>query len=342
MVISPKAGAIVRGLALVSLASVLAGGSYVLLTGAADALDLARGPLAGLLIMVPIFLFDVWATNSEFGRRLRRGTLAVVVGIRTLVYLVFIVVGLMLAAIATGAPAIGAGAILNLTTVGFSLLVAFFFNVVWQLSRMLGRNVLANYVTGRYHRPRLEERVFLFMDLVGSTTAAERLGPLRFHALLDRIAFDIADAVVEYRGEIYRYVGDEVIVTWLAEEGLRAASCLRAAFAMLAAVDRHGDQYERDFGLRPSFHVALHVGSVVVGEMGDVHREIVFLGDTVNTTARIEAASREVDRGVLASLELIDRLAPLPPGFIVESMGTLPLRGKQASMPVVSLTFGQL
>ena len=52
----------------------------------------------------------------------------------------------------------------------------------------------------------------------------------------------------------------------------------------------------------------LHCGPVVTGEMGSVKREIVFLGDTVNTAARIKELCRETGDRVLASADLIDRL----------------------------------
>ena len=338
MSVSPKAVGVARGLVLVLLAGMLAGVLYVALTGPLDPRDVARGALAGGLIFVPIFLFDVAAANSEWGRRLRRRSFAVAVGVRTLVYLGLIVVGLLLAALATGVPFADATDILGGTHIGFAFLITFLFNVVGQLSRMLGPSVLTSFVTGRYHRPRLEDRVFLFMDLAGSTAIAERLGPLRFHELLDRIAFDVADAVVTYRGEIHRYVGDEIIVTWLADRGLRDAVCVRAAFSMVGGVDRNQARYVRDFGVKPTFHVAIHIGPVVVGEMGDLHREIVFLGDTVNTTSRIEAASSDTDRTMLVSQELIDRLCALPPEVVKEPIGTIALRGKQAPIALVSLT----
>jgi adenylate cyclase len=333
----PKAFATVRSFLLVAAASAIAGIAYVALTGFFVLPDLALGAIAGLLIMLPIYLFDVWATNSDYGKRLRRRPFAVVVLFRTLLYVLFIVIGLLLAALATGVPASQATTILSATTISFAFVIAFGFNIIWQLSRMLGPSVLASFVTGRYHRPRLEDRVFLFMDLVGSTNAAEHLGPVRFHELLNRITFDIAESVVDYHGEIHRYVGDEIIVTWLASDGLRDAACVRAAFAMLQAVDRRGDRYQQDFGLRPRLHVALHVGPVVVGEMGDLHREIVFLGDTVNTTARIEAASRETGHDVLASRSLVDRLGSMPTELSAESIGELSLRGKEAPMPLVAL-----
>ena len=338
MSVSPKAVGFARGLVLVLLAGMSAGVLYVALTGPLDPRDVARGALAGALIFVPIFLFDVAAANSRWGGRLRRRAFVVAVGIRTLVYLGFIVVGLLLAALATGVPLADTTDILGGTHIGFAFLIAFLINVVGQLSRMLGPSVLTSFVTGRYHRPRLEERVFLFMDLADSTTIAEHLGPLRFHELLDRIAFDVAEAVVTYRGEIHRYVGDEIIVTWLADRGLRDAACVRAAFAMVGGVDRNQARYVQDFGVTPTFHLAIHIGPVVVGEMGDLHREIVFLGDTVNTTSRIEAASGDTGRSMLVSQELIDRIGALPPEVAMESIGTITLRGKQAPIELVSLT----
>ena len=338
MSVSPKAASVVRGLVLVSLAGMAAGVLYVTLTGPLDPRDVARGALAGGLIFGPIYLFDVAAANSDWGQRLRRRPFAVAVGVRTLVYLGIIIIGLLLAAYATGVAVADVSGILGGTHIAFAFLIAFLFNVVGQLNRMLGPSVLTSFVTGRYHRPRLEERVFLFMDLADSTTMAERLGPLRFHELLDRIAFDVADAVATYRGEIHRYVGDEIIVTWLADRGLRDAACVRAAFSMLEGVDRNQARYMQDFGVRPAFHVAIHIGPVVVGEMGDLHREIVFLGDTVNTTARIEAASGDTGRSMLASRELVDRLGALPAEVAMESIGTIALRGKQAPIELVSLT----
>ena len=56
----------------------------------------------------------------------------------------------------------------------FSAVFAVVISIVMQLDRLLGRGVLASFVIGRYHKPREEERIFLFLDLVGSTALAER------------------------------------------------------------------------------------------------------------------------------------------------------------------------
>lgn len=306
----------------------MVGATLSVVESALDLPAVARGALAGLAISMPLYAFDLVLNSSAWGRELRRQPFAVVVGIRTLGYLVLIVLGLVLAATVAGAPVIGVGGFLTPVTVGIAFAVAFAANVIWQLDRSLGQGALSSLVTGRYHQPRIEERVFLFLDLQGSTAAAERLGPERFLMLLDRIAFDVADAVLEAGGEIHAYVGDEVIVTWSAKDGLRDARCVRGCFQMLDSVNGQADRYDHEFGFVPRFHAALHVGAVVVGEMGDLHREIVFLGDTVNTTARIEAASGELHRDVLASRDLVDRLRGLPAGVTSVALGPIALRGK--------------
>ena len=62
--------------------------------------------------------------------------------------------------------------------------------------------------------------------------------------------------------------------------------------------------------------------------MGSAKLEIVFLGDTVNTAARIQEFSRQTGGRVLASADLIDRLE-LPPGIVKRSLGDLRLRGRK-------------
>ena len=71
--------------------------------------------------------------------------------------------------------------------------------------------------------------------------------------------------------------------------------------------------------------------------MGTIRKEIVFLGDTVNTAARIQDFCRQTGDRVLASADLIDRLA-LPPGIAKRSLGDLRLRGKESEVALYALT----
>ena len=69
------------------------------------------------------------------------------------------------------------------------------------------------------------------MDMKNSTAAAERLGEVDFHRLLNRLVTDLSGPIVLRDGQIHRYVGDELIATWPLARGLRNATCVRACFA---------------------------------------------------------------------------------------------------------------
>jgi adenylate cyclase len=86
---------------------------------------------------------------------------------------------------------------------------------------------------------------------------------------------------------------------------------------------RAGSQLEREFGVVPRIRGSLHFGPVIIGEIGDVKRAIVFNGDVMNTAARLEELSRQVDGGFLASRAAMERFSSAPP-FIVRDLGRLP------------------
>jgi adenylate cyclase len=208
---------------------------------------------------------------------------------------------------------------------------------VLQMNRMIGATVLRYFVAGRYHRPTAEERIFLFLDLEGSTTLAERLGSARYFELLRRFVDDLTDPIVASRGEIYLYAGDEVVVTWPLAEGVRAANCVRCFFWSRDAVTREAARYTRDFGTVPRFRAGLHGGMVTAGELGDLRRQIVFVGDILNTAARLEEYAKRTGLDLVVSDSLLRRLE-LPPGIEARRCGALELRGKEAPVAAYGLS----
>jgi len=222
----------------------------------------------------------------------------------------------------------------------FSLLLVVGGNLLFGVNDLLGPGVLFAFVAGRYYQPRIEERALLFIDMRASTAIAERLGELRFFDVLNRFITDVSLAIAEYGGEVHKYVGDEVIATWKLAPGASQAGCVSACFAALDRLASRGPAYEREFGLRADFRAALHCGPVVVGELGYLKKEIALIGDTVNTTARIEQACRDTGHRVLASAVLLERLAALPAGVTRRALGPLPMRGKERALDLYALEAG--
>jgi adenylate cyclase len=245
-----------------------------------------RGVLTGAVMASVVGTIETLIATQAWAAPLRNASLAVHLTIKTLILLAVILFGLVLGAWLFPTPGeVGLWLPFQWADVAFSLAASFVFNFLIEVNRMLGRNVLLNFITGRYHQPRLEERVFLFIDMVGSTGIAERIGEHAFLRLLNRFVGDLTAPIVAARGEIHRYVGDELIATWKLSDGVAEARCVRACFGALDRLEREAPAYRRDFGAVLSFRAGLHCGPVVTGEMGTVKKEIVFLGDTVNTTA---------------------------------------------------------
>ena len=215
-------------------------------------------------------------------------------------------------------------------------LVSFLINFVRQLDRMLGPGRLLSLMLGRYHRPVAEERIFMFLDLNNSTSIAEALGPLRFNDFKNDFFHDLAEPVLETRGQIYQYVGDEAVVTWTVERGLRQGNCLRCVFLIGERIHEQRDRYHTRYGIVPEFKAGLHGGPVVTAEIGDIKKDIVHSGDTVNIAARVEAQCRPLERRVLVSEALL-RQCRLPEELEIEDMGERELRGKAEALRLYSI-----
>ena len=208
-------------------------------------------------------------------------------------------------------------------------------SLLYQLSNKIGRPALRRLLLGRYHHPVAERRIFLFVDVKGSTALAEQLGNEQYSHLIRDFFFDVGAPIVANRGEIYQYVGDEVVVTWEWTAGTRQARCLRCFFGMQDALNRRRDYYLRTYGVVPTFKAGLHGGPVTATQVGAVKTELVFHGDVLNTTARIEAQCNALHRRLLLSAALYEAL-PHPPEFAFEALGEFTLRGKSGTVALYS------
>jgi adenylate cyclase len=218
----------------------------------------------------------------------------------------------------------------------FSVVFLVVINLVLGITNIIGRRAFLNFFIGRYHTPVEENRFVLFVDIAGSTGLAERLGGIAIHRLLDHTFRLLTLSVVDYRGEVLNYVGDEVIVTWPERGGAVDCRPLRCFMAMRDELARASIELEREFGAAPRIRGSLHFGPVIVGEIGDIKRAIVFNGDVMNTAARLEELSRNVDGGFLASRAAMERFGSAPP-FAIRDLGRLAIRGRADGIDVFGI-----
>ncbi len=217
---------------------------------------------------------------------------------------------------------------------GFGL--SLFINAYLSISELFGQKNLINLFLGRYSIPREEERVFMFVDLKASTTIAEKLGHKNYLNFLNEFFFDISRAIAQNKGSIYKYVGDEVIVHWKTPSAFRYGRCIQTFIDMQVNVAHRSTFYLKKYGIIPEFKAGLHGGFVVSGELGTFRKEITFIGDVMNTTARIEGSCNKLNHNILFS-EYIAKRLKTPTGYKQILVDSVLLRGKSESMNLYSI-----
>jgi adenylate cyclase len=150
--------------------------------------------LQGMLITLLVFGFEFFVAQGPMSEPLRRAPFAVVFLAKTVITTLLIVVayglgGLVLFpnrfATVTAMPDLA-------RDTGFALAVAGILQLVIMVRNLIGGRVLSNIVLGRYHQPLSEERIFMFVDVSGSTALAEKAGAIGAYAMISRFFFDVA------------------------------------------------------------------------------------------------------------------------------------------------------
>lgn len=319
--------------------SAAAGILYKLLFGYGPVLP---SVLYGTAIGVVVVAFERGLVLAELRQRIRRLPTLLFVPLAELAYVAMIVIGHTIGGLAVWVTDLGDHDILEALypsprVLLYSLCASALLVSLVRVRDLIGAETLANLLVGRYRRPVAEERVFLFVDLVGSTAYAARNGDLRAQEYLSAIFAAMAEPVQRHRGAIDDYVGDMALITWPLARGAAEARCVACVFAILDAIEAEADAWRRDFGEVPRLRAALHGGSVVTAEVGIDRHKIAYFGDTVNTTARLEALARTLGTPVLISADLLARLPGLPANVGARPLGRHALRGRDEAIQVAAL-----
>ncbi|MFT5724218.1 MAG: adenylate cyclase [Bacteroidia bacterium] len=196
-----------------------------------------------------------------------------------------------------------------------------------EMDRKLGPGNLWKVINGRFFKPREEERIFMFVDMKGATSIAEKIGHIEFSKLLQDCFQDFA-IVDRYSTDIYQYVGDEVVVSWSQKRGLNEDNFLNAFFAFNDKLKMKSAYYKEAYGITPFFKAGANFGPVVVAEVGDIKREIVYHGDTLNTASRIQNRCNDLNAQLLIS-ENLYHFVKGAEGYNLEDVGWIDLKGKE-------------
>jgi len=197
-----------------------------------------------------------------------------------------------------------------------------------EISQAVGKNTLNNFLIGTYNQPITEEGIFMFVDMKNSTAHAEELGHTLYFKLLQEYYKDLSYSIEKYKGDVYQYAGDQVIVTWTLDRGIKKNRVAKCLLSMRNILEFHRDKFLRKYGVFPEFKVGIHTGPVTTGVIGEVKKEILFTGDVLNSTARIQDLCNEYEVDNLISKELLDKLSSIDIKYF-KRIGEVKLKGKK-------------
>lgn len=205
---------------------------------------------------------------------------------------------------------------------------------VKQVDRKFGPGNLFRMLRGEFYEPKEVERIVMFLDLKSSTTIAEKLGHYKFSRLLQD-CFNELNIVTKYKAEIYQYVGDEVVLVWEKEKGME--NVIDFYFEYSRILESKSDYFLNEFNVVPEFKCGCHIGQVIMTEIGQIKREIVYHGDVMNTASRIQDQCSVKQKKMLISEDLFNVLS-FDERYLITPIEDIILKGKKSLVKIYSVS----
>ena len=209
--------------------------------------------------------------------------------------------------------------------------------VVLEVIDKYGPGGFWSMMRGKYIKPRVENRIFIFVDINNATTIAEQLGHTKYFRLLRDFFTEITIPILANGGEIYQYVGDEVVLSWK-NTPLNKQRCFRFLRQAFFLLKRREANFMKRYGVSPSFKAGIHSGEVTAGVIGVIKKDLVYSGDTLNTAARIRSKCHELDESFVVSGDFLHDFFT-PYAYKVNEIGEMEFKGRSEKEKLYSVIF---
>jgi adenylate cyclase len=205
---------------------------------------------------------------------------------------------------------------------------------VLKIVDMIGEQHVFYFLLGTYHRPAEKRHIVMFIDMVGSSAAAEKLPPLKSMDMIAQFIFDASYSCRVHGGDIVNYTGDGVMVLWPFFQGDKV---IKAYDTLMARLENRRAAYEGSFGMIPDFRMGVHAGSVVISQIGEEKLFLGVYGDVVNTASRIEQMNKEMGTRILIS-KAVKQYVGLALQKRIKPIGMTEVRGREESVEVFAVS----
>lgn len=185
----------------------------------------------------------------------------------------------------------------------------------------------------------------MLADIRDFTAMAEKSDPTTIFDWLNEYFGVLLPAIIDNNGVVNKLDGDAVLAFFgilpkFLEPQISAYQACRSALQMDEAVSRLNENRTARGDLPFITGIGIHTGVVMAGRLGTHDRiHYTIIGDTVNTTQRVEGLTREIfsKNGVLISQATLDALGDRKNEFVVKPIGQYNVKGKEEKIMVYHL-----
>jgi adenylate cyclase len=180
-----------------------------------------------------------------------------------------------------------------------------------------------------------KELTVFFSDIRGFTTLSESMAPQELVNHLNLYLTAMTDLIMEYKGTLDKYVGDEIMCFWGApipqeDHALLACKCALKQMEVLRKMNEGWPKERRlDIG------IGLNTGIMTIGNMGSAGRmNYTLMGDNVNLGARLEGTNKQYMTNVIISESTY---AQVKDRVLARELDIIRVKGKNKPTPIFEL-----
>lgn len=179
------------------------------------------------------------------------------------------------------------------------------------------------------------ELTVLFVDIRGFTPLSEKAEPEEIVEILNEYLDLAANCIFKFEGTLDKFIGDAAMAIFnapllLEDHPMRAVEAAWAMKEGSAALERK--LIER-FGFGVEFGLGIHTGPAVFGNIGSKSRmDYTAIGDTVNTTARLESNAKP---GQIIMSDAVYQV--VKDRVIANALGEIKVKGKEQGISIYEL-----
>ncbi len=177
-----------------------------------------------------------------------------------------------------------------------------------------------------------KEVIVFFSDIRGFTDFSEHHTAEEVVSMLNSYFEVMVGIITKYGGVVDKFVGDAIMAVWgVPQAGENDTfKAVTACLEMRKGLEEFNTK-RIEIGEQPiKMGIGLHSGRVVSGTIGSTERmEFTVIGDTVNTSARIEASTKAFGTDLLISQTIVDQIKD---HFIINVAGECEVKGKAEAL----------